>query len=172
MAVVIVYVLFVVYLLIRGENAIGRVAEKLVPVMCCAYLLATVVILLMNITYVPTMFVEIFKGAFTGTAAVGGFAGSVVSLTIRQGVARSVYSNEAGNGTSPLIHGSADTIHPVRQGLWGAVEVFCDTLVVCTCSGLAILATGTWSSGVTGAPLGVLAFTTAFGEAAGTSWAS
>ena len=164
MAVVIVYVLFVVYLLIRGENAIGRVAEKLVPVMCCAYLLATVVILLMNITYVPTMFVEIFKGAFTGTAAVGGFAGSVVSLTIRQGVARSVYSNEAGNGTSPLIHGSADTIHPVRQGLWGAVEVFCDTLVVCTCSGLAILATGTWTSGVTGAPLGVLAFTTAFGE--------
>lgn len=63
MAVVIVYVLFVVYLLIRGENAIGRVAEKLVPVMCCAYLLATVVILLMNIPYVPTMFVEIFKGA-------------------------------------------------------------------------------------------------------------
>lgn len=95
---------------------------------------------------------------------MGGFAGSVVSLTIRQGVARSVYSNEAGNGTSPLIHGSADTIHPVRQGLWGAVEVFCDTLVVCTCSGLAILATGTWTSGVTGAPLGVLAFTTAFGE--------
>ena len=164
-AVVIVYVLFVVYLLIRGENAIGRVAEKLVPIMCGAYLLATIVILLMNITYVPTMFAEIFKGAFTGTAAVGGFAGSVVSLTIRQGVARSVYSNEAGNGTSPLIHGSADTIHPVRQGLWGAVEVFCDTLVVCTCSGLAILATGTWSSGVTGAPLGVLAFTTAFGEA-------
>ena len=154
MAVVIVYVLFVVYLLIRGETAIGRVAEKLVPIMCGAYLLATIVILLMNITYVPTMFAEIFKGAFTGTAAVGGFAGSVVSLTIRQGVARSVYSNEAGNGTSPLIHGSADTIHPVRQGLWGAVEVFCDTLVVCTCSGLAILATGTWSSGVTGAPLG------------------
>ena len=122
MAVVIVYVLFVVYLLIRGENAIGRVAEKLVPIMCGAYLLATIVILLMNITYVPTMFAEIFKGAFTGTAAVGGFAGSVVSLTIRQGVARSVYSNEAGNGTSPLIHGSADTIHPVRQGLWGAVE--------------------------------------------------
>ena len=106
MAVVIVYVLFVVYLLIRGENAIGRVAEKLVPIMCGAYLLATIVILLMNITYVPTMFAEIFKGAFTGTAAVGGFAGSVVSLTIRQGVARSVYSNEAGNGTSPLIHGS------------------------------------------------------------------
>lgn len=87
MAVVIVYVLFVVYLLIRGENAIGRVAEKLVPIMCGAYLLATIVILLMNITYVPTMFAEIFKGAFTGTAAVGGFAGSVVSLTIRQGVA-------------------------------------------------------------------------------------
>lgn len=164
MAVVVVYVLFIVYLLIRGENTIGKVAEKLVPIMCGVYLLATIVILLLNITHLPAMFAEIFKGAFTGTAAAGGFAGSVVSLTIRQGVARSVYSNEAGNGTSPLIHGSADTVHPVRQGLWGAVEVFCDTLIVCTCSGLAILATGTWTSGVSGAPLGVLAFTTAFGE--------
>lgn len=163
MAVVVVYVLFIVYLIFRGENAIGKIAEKIVPVMCCVYLAATVVILLLNVTYLPEMFAGIFRGAFTGTAAVGGFVGSAVSLAIRQGVARSVYSNEAGNGTSPLIHGSANTVHPVRQGLWGAVEVFCDTLVVCTCSGLAILATGTWTSGTTGASLGVLAFTDAFG---------
>lgn len=163
MAVVVVYVLFVVYLIFRGENTIGKIAEKIVPIMCCVYLAATVIILLLNITYLPEMFAGIFKGTFTGTAAVGGFVGSAVSLAIRQGIARSVYSNEAGNGTSPLIHGSADTVHPVRQGLWGAVEVFCDTLIVCTCSGLAILATGTWTSGSTGAALGVLAFTDAFG---------
>lgn len=84
-------------------------------------------------------------------------------LAIRQGVSRSIYSNEAGNGTSPLIHGSADTIHPIRQGLWGAVEVFGDTIVVCMCTGLAILVTDVWSSGTRGAALGVLAFTEAFG---------
>lgn len=164
MAVVVIYVLFVIYLLIRGENTIGKMAEKLVPIMCVIYLLGTLVILVLNAPSLPGMFAGIFKGAFTGTAAVGGFAGSAVALAIRQGVSRSVYSNEAGNGTSPLIHGSADTIHPVRQGLWGAVEVFCDTIIVCTCSGLAILATGTWTSGTKGAALGVLAFTSAFGS--------
>ena len=164
MVVVTAYVLFVVYLLIRGENTIGKMAEKLVPVMCVVYLLGTIVILILNITNLPAMFGGIFGGAFTGTAAVGGFAGSAVALAIRQGISRSVYSNEAGNGTSPLIHGSADTVHPVRQGLWGAVEVFCDTIIVCTCSGLAILATGTWTSGTKGAALGVLAYTDAFGN--------
>lgn len=163
MLVVVLYVLFIVYLIVRGENTIGRVAEKIVPIMCCAYLLCTLVLWVMNISNLPGVFAGIFKGAFTGTAAVGGFAGSAVSLAIRQGVSRSVYSNEAGNGTSPLIHGSADTVHPIRQGLWGAVEVFCDTVVVCTCSGLAILATGTWTSGTKGASLGVLAFTEAYG---------
>ena len=120
MVVVAAYVLFVVYLLIRGENTIGKMAEKLVPVMCVAYLIGTIIILLLNITNLPSMFVGIFKGALTGTAAVGGFAGSAVALT-------------------------------VRQGLWGSVEGFCDTIIVCTCSGLAILATGTWTSGTKGA---------------------
>ena len=164
MLCVVLYVLFIVYLIIRGENTIGRIAEKIVPIMCGIYLLGTVVILVLNISAVPEVFAGIFKGAFTGTAAAGGFAGAAVTTAIRQGVSRSVYSNEAGNGTSPLIHGSADTVHPVRQGLWGAVEVFCDTLIVCTCSGLAILLTSTWTSGLSGAPLGALAFTTAFGD--------
>ena len=163
MAVGIIYTAFVLFLIIRGENAIGRMAEKIVPVMCAIYLLGTVVIILMNITNVPSMLVGIFQGAFSGTAAVGGFAGAAVSLAIRQGVSRSIYSNEAGNGTSPLIHGSADTVHPMRQGLWGAVEVFGDTIIVCMCTGLAILVTDVWSSGTRGAALGVLAFTEAFG---------
>ena len=107
MAVDVVYVLFIVYLIFRCENSIGRVAEKIVPFMCGVYLLGTVVILILNAGKIPGMFADIFKGAFTGTAAAGGFAGSAVATAIRQGVSRSVYSNEAGNGTSPLIHGSA-----------------------------------------------------------------
>jgi len=163
MLVGVIYTAFVVYLMIRGENTIGKFAEKIVPVMCGLYLLGTIVILLMNVSAIPSMIIGIFKGAFTGTAATGGFVGSVVAVAIRQGVSRSVYSNEAGKGSAALIHGSADTVHPVRQGLWGAMEVFCDTLIVCTCTGLAILVTGVWESGSTGAALGVMAFTEAFG---------
>lgn len=96
MAVVVVYILFIVYLIFRGENTIGRVAEKIVPFMCGVYLLGTVVILILNAGNIPGMFADIFKGAFTGTAAAGGFAGSAVATAIRQGVSRSVYSNEAG----------------------------------------------------------------------------
>ena len=84
MAVGIIYTAFVLFLIIRGENAIGRMAEKIVPVMCAIYLLGTVVIILMNITNVPSMLVGIFQGAFSGTAAVGGFAGAAVSLAIQQ----------------------------------------------------------------------------------------
>lgn len=163
MLVGIIYTLFVVYLIFRGESAIGKFAEKIVPVMCGIYLLGTVIILGMNITTVPSVVVDIFSGAFTGTAAVGGFAGSAISTAIRQGVTRSMYSNEAGKGTAAMFHGSAETIHPIRQGLWGAIDVFCDTIIVCTCTGFAILSTGVWTSGATGATLGVMAFTSAFG---------
>ena len=164
MAVGIVYTLFVVYLMIRGENAIGKMAEKLVPIMVGLYLIGTLIIIGMNISNVPGVFVAIFKGAFTGTAAVGGFAGTTVAVAMRQGISRSIYSNEAGKGSSTLIHGSADTIHPVRQGLWGSVEVVADTLIVCTCTALAIMVTGTWESGLTGAKLGVMAFSSSFGS--------
>ncbi len=164
MVVAVVYVAFVLYLIIRGENAIGRFAEKAVPIMCGLFLLGTLVILGINYKNIPAMFASIFKGAFTGTAAVGGFIGSTVSQAVQKGVARSIYSNEAGYGTAPMFHGGADTVHPVRQGLWGAVEVFCDTLIVCTCAGLAIIVTNTWETGLTGATLGVAAFSASFGN--------
>lgn len=157
------YTLFVLFLIVRGENTIGKFAEKAVPVMCGIFLLGTVVTIVMNITSVPAMFAAIFHDAFTGSAAAGGFVGSTVAQAVQKGVSRSVYSNEAGYGTAPMFHGNADTVHPVRQGLWGAVEVFCDTLIVCTCTGLAIIVTGVWNSGSTGATLGVMAFTAAFG---------
>ena len=80
----------------------------------------------------------IFKGAFTGTAAVGGFVGATISKVISTGMARSVYSNEAGWGTSPMVHASSQTVHPVEQGLWGSFEVFVDTFIVCTITSLAV----------------------------------
>jgi AGCS family alanine or glycine:cation symporter len=102
----------------------------------------------------------VFDGAFSGTAATGGFAGSTVMMAMRMGVARGLFSNEAGLGSAPMVHAAARTDHPVRQGLYGIFEVFVDTILVCTSTGLAILATGVWSSGATGAALAGAAFST------------
>ncbi|HWQ51100.1 MAG TPA: alanine:cation symporter family protein, partial [Terriglobales bacterium] len=127
-------------------------------------------IVIANFNIIPETFALIFKGAFSGTAAVGGFAGAAVSKTIRQGVARSIYSNEAGWGSSPMVHASANTPHPVRQGLWGSFEVFVDTILVCSVTALADLtaAEGTiWSSGTAGASLAIKAFSSTFGTLGG-----
>ena len=117
------------------------------------------------ITAVPNAFSMIFTNAFTGTAAVGGFAGAAVSKIIQTGMARSVYSNEAGWGTSPMIHSSADTPHPIEQGLWGSFEVFFDTFIVCTITALSVILSGTWTDGATGGALALSAFNQSFGTA-------
>ena len=100
----------------------------------------------------------IVTSAFTGMAPVGGFVGSTFALAIRHGFSRGVYSNEAGMGTSPIAHATAATDHPARQGLWGIFEVFVDTIIVCTMTGLVILVTGAVESGEAGARLTALAF--------------
>jgi AGCS family alanine or glycine:cation symporter len=102
----------------------------------------------------------VFDGAFSGTAATGGFAGSTLMMALRVGVARGLFSNEAGLGSAPMVHAAARTDHPVRQGLYGIFEVFVDTILVCTATGLAIIATGVWNSGATGAALAGAAFST------------
>ena len=100
--------------------------------MSLGYLIFGLVIIVLNIgNLIPTI-VSIFTQAFTGTAAMGGFAGVTVSKAIATGMQRSVYSNEAGWGTSPMVHASSKTRHPVEQGLWGSFEVFVDTFIVCT----------------------------------------
>ena len=93
----------------------------------------------------------------TGTAAVGGFAVATVSTVISSGLSRSINSNEAGQGSSPLVHGSADTIHPVRQGLWGSFEYLLIQFIVCSVTALSILCTGVWDSGIPGAALTIAA---------------
>lgn len=130
-----------------GEvKRIGATAEKLVPLMAALYILGTIVLVVLNITRVPEVIALIFKYAFEPTAALGGFAGSSVAATMRWGLARGAYSNEAGDGTAAIAHSAAKTDHPVRQGLYGVMEVFLDTIVICSCTAFAILLTGVWSS--------------------------
>jgi AGCS family alanine or glycine:cation symporter len=148
------------FVLIGGIKRIGTVAEKLVPTMCIGYIVAGLIVLALYAGQIPAAFGLIFSDAFTGTAAAGGFAGSTMMLAMRYGVARGLFSNEAGLGSAPMVHATAQTDHPVRQGLYGIFEVFVDTILICTTTGLAILVTGAWESGATGAALSAQAFTT------------
>lgn len=144
--------------ILGGLKRLAQVTERLVPFMCVFYILASLIILFMNASKIPAAFGLIFGSAFTGSAAVGGFAGSTVLMAARYGVARGVFSNEAGLGSAPIAHAAATTDHPVKQGLWGIFEVFADTLVVCSMTALTILVSDVWDSGVSGAALSTMAF--------------
>ena len=144
--------------LIGGIRRIGEVAHVLVPVMSVMCVIGGLVILAAHVGEIPEAVQLVFQGAFTGTAATGGFAGSTVALALRHGVARGLFSNEAGLGSAPMVHAAATTDHPVRQGLYGIFEVFIDTIVVCSVTGLAILVTGVWDDGSNGAALSGAAF--------------
>jgi len=146
--------------ILGGIKSIARVTEWLVPFMAVFYLIGAAVVLGLHANELPHAFRLIFDGAFSGTAAVGGFAGSTIMVAMRYGVARGLFSNEAGLGSAPMVHSAADTDHPVRQGMYGIFEVFVDTLLICTATALVILVTDTWSSGTTGAALSAKAFET------------
>jgi AGCS family alanine or glycine:cation symporter len=146
--------------ILGGIKRIGQFTELLVPFMAILYLLGGLVILIRHAGVLPHALGLVFDGAFTGTAAAGGFAGSTIMMAMRYGIARGLFSNEAGLGSAPMVHAAAITDHPVRQGLYGIFEVFIDTILICTTTGLVILVTDTWSSGANGAALSALAFET------------
>ncbi len=146
--------------MLGGIKRIAQVTEMLVPFMAALYIIGGIVILAINASAIPAAFGLIFKSAFSGTAAVGGFAGSTIVLASRMGIARGVFSNEAGLGSAPIAHAAATTDHPVRQGLWGVFEVFMDTIVICSITALSIIVTGVWNTGESGAALTTLAFDT------------
>jgi len=154
--IVAVLVGFVVF---GGIKRIGEVAGKLVPSMIVLYVGASLLILMFNAEQIPNAFAMIFKYAFEPVAAVGGFAGAAVAAAIRFGVARGVFSNEAGLGSAAIAHAAAKTNNPVQQGLIAMLGTFIDTIIVCTMTALVILtavdASGVavWSSGATGAVL-------------------
>ena len=146
--------------ILGGIKRIGQFTEYLVPFMALFYLGGALIILVRFASEIPAALGLVFEGAFSGTAAVGGFAGSTMMAALRVGVARGLFSNEAGLGSAPMVHSAARTDHPVRQGLYGIFEVFVDTILVCTATGLVIIATGVWNSGATGAALAGAAFST------------
>ncbi|MCI1931726.1 MAG: sodium:alanine symporter family protein [Clostridia bacterium] len=162
--VTVLYSIALWYIIWKGTPRIAKFATKVVPFMTVGYVIFGLIIIIINIPNLPSVFGLIFSKAFTPTAAVGGFTGAAVSKTIAKGLSRSMNSNEAGQGSSPLIHGSANCEHPVKQGLWGSFEVFTDTLIVCSVTALSILCTGAWTSGKTGATLTILAYTKVFGQ--------
>ena len=144
--------------LLGGIQRISEVAGRLVPLMAALYILASLVVLVINANAIPSAFGLIFTHAFSPAAATGGFAGAAVWAAIRFGVARGVFSNEAGLGSAPIAHAAAKTKGPVSQGLVAMLGTFIDTIIVCSFTALAILSTGVWTSGATGAALTSLAF--------------
>ena len=156
----IVLVVITAAVILGGITRIGEVTSILVPFMAILYLGGGAVVLATHVSALPHALRLVFDGAFTGTAATGGFAGSTVMMALRYGVARGLFSNEAGLGSAPMVHAAAQTDHPVRQGMYGIFEVFVDTILICTMTGLVILVTDTWASGATGAALSAKAFET------------
>lgn len=163
LSVAAIYTITVYIMIAGGLKSLSRFAMRIVPAMCVIYFVAGIGIILLNIgNFIPTI-ILIVKSALTGAAPVGGFAGATVMVSIQRGFARALFSNEAGQGTSPMIHASATTDHPIRQGLFGVFEVFVDSIVICTITAMAVLISGEWSSGVRGVTLSLNAFSTVYG---------
>jgi AGCS family alanine or glycine:cation symporter len=148
--------------IIGGIRRIGKVCERLVPFMSIIYISAGILIFIINYAKIPEVFGMIFQYAYAPVPAIGGFAGAAVRAAIKEGMAKGMLSNEAGLGTAPMAHATADTGHPFQQGLWGAFEVFIDTVVICTITSFAILSTGLLSSGKSGIELVIDSFSSVF----------
>ena len=158
MATGLILMVLVGAVLIGGIRRIGQVASALVPFMAISYLLAGLVVLSINAAEIPDALALVFTHAFSPVAAEGGFAGAAVWAAIRFGVARGIFSNEAGLGSAPIAHASAQTKNPVNQGMVAMLGTFIDTIIICSITGLVIITSGTWTSGVSGAELTSLAF--------------
>ena len=155
---------FVAMVLLGGIKRIGQVSEKLVPFMATLYVILAIGVVILHISRVPAVFAMIFKSAFTPQAATGGIIGSMF-LSMKKGVSRGIFSNEAGLGTGSIAHACADTNNAVHQGMFGIFEVFMDTIVICTLTGLVILlgAPNIVYGQAAGAELTISGFTATYG---------
>ncbi|HBM08666.1 MAG TPA: sodium:alanine symporter family protein, partial [Pseudomonas sp.] len=156
-----VTMLFVGLVILGGIKRIGAVAAALVPFMCVAYVIAGIVVLVVHAAELPAAFALIFTHAFSPIAATGGFAGAAVMAAIRFGVARGIFSNEAGLGTAGIAQAAGTTKSSVRSGLIGMMGTFIDTIIICSITGLAIICSGVWTGGESGAALSAAAFESA-----------
>ena len=161
----IIIAVLVALVLLGGIKRIGKVTEKLVPFMALLYLILAIGVILLHANHIPSVFISIFKGAFSPSAVTGGVIGSMF-LSMKKGVSRGIFSNEAGLGTGSIAHAAADTSDPVKQGFFGIFEVFMDTIVICTMTALVILCSGipiTYGAAA-GAELTIQGFTSTYGN--------
>lgn len=147
----------VAIIIFGGITRIGRASEVIAPFMGGAYVLAGIAVILFNLPDVPGAIGQILQGAFNPQAVTGGAVGSIF-VCMRYGIARGIYSNEAGLGTAAMVHCGAQVDHPIEQAVWGPVEVFLDTVLVCTVTALTIVLSGLWNTGLDGAVLTTRAF--------------
>ncbi|MCI5898807.1 MAG: sodium:alanine symporter family protein [Hominisplanchenecus sp.] len=161
----IIIAIAVALVLLGGIKRIGNVCEKLVPFMAVFYVILAIGVLILNIGKVPSVFYSIFYGAFNPQAVTGGIVGTLFT-SMKKGVSRGIFSNEAGLGTGSIAHACADTRNPVKQGLFGIFEVFTDTIVICTLTALVILCSGTGIQygSAAGAELTISGFTATYGN--------
>jgi len=155
----IIIAVFTAVVIIGGITSIAKVCEKFVPFMTVFYVLGCVIILALKFDTIPATIMLIFKSAFTGQAAIGGFLGAGMKEAVRFGVARGLFSNESGLGSAPIVAAAAQTRHPARQALVSSTGTFWDTVVVCAMSGLVLVNSNVWTRGLDGALLTKTAFT-------------
>lgn len=148
---------------IGGMKSLLSVTEKVVPFMSVLYMVGCLVVIAFNIERLPEAFFSIFRYAFTGRAAVGGFLGATVMQSIRWGIARGCYSNDAGTGVTTIVHAVSDVNHPIQQSMWAIFEVFFDTIIVCSMTCLTVLSSGVWTTGIDPAIMTATAFRNALG---------
>ena len=166
-ATTVVITLLVAVVVVGGMKSLLSVTEKVVPLMSGLYMLGALIVIIMNIGNLPSAIASIFACAFTGRAAVGGFAGAVVTQSIRWGVARGCFSNDAGTGVTTITHAVADVNHPIQQSMWAVFEVFFDTIIVCTMTCLVVLTTGVWQEDMACSVMTATAFNNTLGSAGG-----
>lgn len=154
------------YIIVGDAKRIAKTTSKVVPIMSLIYLTMCITVILHNRNNFANSIYMIIKYAFEPAPMTGGFVGSTILLTIRKGISNGIFSNEAGLGSAPIAHAMSNASSPSKQAVWGIFEVFVDTSVVCILTGLAIISSGAWSSGLTGAQLTIKSFTMAIGPIA------
>ncbi|MDW7668144.1 MAG: amino acid carrier protein, partial [Bacillota bacterium] len=131
LAVSLFYALIVYITIYKGISSYGKIMKNIFPIIILIYIASGVLVVLLNISYVIPSIKIIISGAFNPGSVAGGIAGRSIAVVMKQGISRGLYSNESGWGTSPMLHSQADTDHPIKQGMWGVIEVFIDTIVIC-----------------------------------------
>lgn len=152
-AIGLVLITIIGIIIFGGIKRIGKFSNVIVPIMAILYVISGIVVLIVNIDMIGPAFLTIIKAAFTPQAAAGGFAGASVAQAMRYGLARGIYSNEAGLGTAAIVHNAAQVENPIEQSMWAPVEIFVDTIIVNTITGLVVIIAGLWTTGLDGAGL-------------------